>query len=183
MRRDAKPGLVQIALQEARFVVPSAILYNAPGFDPTQRNIGAYTLCDQFRDALASSEQLDNTPCFTDSCPNAGKQLVVCPSGFWGFRDAIGLPLSSTLNAPQQLPRNGGPRLTVGIATNLKEFASHERQLKGLALEWNLAETRSELFDVLRARNVQMVYLYCHGGVLDGAPCIVVGEEGGGARL
>ena len=53
-----------------------------------------YTTCPGFLAALAVGMGLEESACFRGQCPSRDDDSVVCPSGFWGFRHEIGVPLS-----------------------------------------------------------------------------------------
>ena len=55
----------------------------------------AFELCPDFLRALEKQASLMETSCFTGACPSREQDAIVCPSGFWGFRHSIGLPVST----------------------------------------------------------------------------------------
>jgi hypothetical protein len=86
------PGRVQIQNSgPASELIPTAILYDYR----TKWELGGLTLCPAFLAAQADAAPLEQAPCFKGECPSVDAPQVMCPSGFWGFRHAIGVPLAS----------------------------------------------------------------------------------------
>jgi hypothetical protein len=175
-----KPGLVQFTLKEsARFVVPVALIYDY-GFDTTA-NLSDYTLCSTFQDALNAPGSLEDCSCFKGKCPNQGKYTVICPSGFWGYRHCLGMPLSvaTAPDAPLEILYQQRPQLAVGVSTDpvfiLRQV--HEQALRSLqpGLGWNYGATRDDVFKLLKDTKPHLVYFFCHGGVAKNVPYIQVG--------
>jgi hypothetical protein len=191
------PGLIQIALkQSARNVLPAAMIYDYNIETNAPRD--SYTLCPGFLEALDSTAQnLEDSVCFKGDCPTREAATVVCPSGFWGYRHSLGIPLSvrtqkksgdgspeassdnlSDSDAPAEIFWKDKPELTVGVSTD-RAFVlrpSHEKALQALRpLGWNYAATRAETIKLLKERNSHLVYFYCHGGMAGAVPFIQVG--------
>jgi hypothetical protein len=185
-------GRVQIALRESpRLVVPAAILYDLH-WDTNAFQVSSteFHLCEGF----TADERC---ACFHGGCPTRGrseairadpsrsmKELgpVICPSAFWGFRHAIGLPVSvaTAPDAPQHIPFHGAPAMALGVSTDpaFHLLAAHEAALQALRanLGWERAATREDVLAMLRMTRAQLVYFYCHGGVIaDRTPYIEVG--------
>ena len=176
------PGVIQLALkQSARLVLPLALIYDhrldADG------DLDRYTLCEQF---VRSTGALEDHPCFLGNCPHREEGgLVVCPSGFWGFRHEIGVPptLAEGDGTPTQLPAllacPGAPSMTVAVSMDpeMHERDVHVRQLGALLepLQIQIAETRADALRLLRDGAAHLVYFYCHGGVDDNAPYLQIG--------
>jgi hypothetical protein len=161
------PGLVQIALKEsARFVIPSAVIYDYP----LDTDLGAdcYQLCPDFLAALQRKEQLEKLDCFAGDCPSRDEDDVVCPSGFWGYRHYIGMPLSvqEGLDAPGEIPYSQPLQATVAISTdpNFTVREGHLLRMKALGPTLEIARTRDETFAKFTTTKPQIVYFYCHGG-------------------
>jgi hypothetical protein len=177
------PGMIQIAIAESpRQHIPSALFYDYHLETGIERN--AYKICPGFLHALKDNSVLDDSECFQGQCSSRnspGEDRVICPSGFWGFRHELGMPLSvaAALDAPSEITYEHAPQMTVGISTDpaFTLWAGHERVMRDLRknLGWTCATSRSVLFDVLRKSNPHVVYLYCHGGMANGVPYIQVG--------
>ncbi|GAA1579563.1 hypothetical protein GCM10009789_36640 [Kribbella sancticallisti] len=107
-RRMRRPGgIVDIAPRaDSVFVPPMAGLYDL-NLD-TDRNIDI-AFCPEAEDTLRSRTPLTDTTCFgPEGCRHADDETV-CPSGFWGLRHDIGVPVSDTTD------ENVQPRLDVGL--------------------------------------------------------------------
>lgn len=175
------PGLIQIALkQSARDVLPAAMIYDYP--IDTNLNPDSYTLCPTFLQSLnIANVALEDTGCFNGNCPTRDSASVVCPSGFWGYRHSLGMPLSlkGTSDAPSEIVWKGKPELTVGVSTDVafKLRPQHETALQALSPHpgWNYANTRADLLKLLREKSSHLVYFYCHGGKSGTVPFIQVG--------
>jgi hypothetical protein len=110
---------------------------------------------------------------------------TVCPSGFWGYRHLLGLPLSvaGADNAPTRINWQNAPRLTVAVSTDLSLYQQHEKAIekelktKWPDLGWDYAETRELTLRYLKDKASQIVYFYCHGGLDNNAPYIKVGPR------
>ena len=177
-----QPGLVQIAIKgSARHVLPAALVYDY-GFD-TNAAITSYTLCPAFLDALEGQEPLEECECFKGNCPSRGQETVICPSGFWGYRHCLGMPLSvgNSPDAPSEITYQQGPQFAVGVSTDddLWQRPAHEETLQTLheELDWNYAATRDDTLRLLKETSPHLVYFYCHGGIANNIPYIQVGPE------
>ncbi len=175
-------GLVQIALKgSARHVLPAALFYDY-SFD-TNADLTSYTLCPAFLDALDGQESLEEYECFKGNCPSRGQETVICPSGFWGYRHCLGMPLSvgNAPDVPSEITYQQGPQFTVGVSTDddLWQRPAHEQVLQKLhqALGWNYAATRDDTLRLLKETSPHLVYFYCHGGIANNVPYIQVGPE------
>ncbi len=177
-----QPGMIQLALREnARKLIPLALVYDLP-LDttlPAQR----YQLCSEFRTSLEQAGQIETQRCFRDRCANADQDDVICPSGFWGFRHAIGIPLSvgeGWSDAVPMLHYAHVPSLSVAVSTDpgLTLRAAHEGCLQRLQerLSWQYADNRKDTIDMMLANRSAVLYFYCHGGSLDDIPYIQVGS-------
>ena len=175
-------GLVQIAIKgSARYVLPAALVYDY-GFD-TNADLASYTLCPAFLDALYGQSPLEECECFKGNCPSRGKETVICPSGFWGYRHCLGMPLSvgNAPDAPPEITYQQGPELTVGVSTDrdFRQRPAHVETLQTLhvGLDWNYAATRNDTLRLLKETKPHLVYFYCHGGIANNVPYIQVGPE------
>lgn len=182
-----EPGQVQIATKESiQMVVPAAMIYDHP-LDNGLTDAEKFSVCSEFLSNLDSDVPLEETNCFKGHCPSHGEDTVVCPSGFWGFRHFIGLPVSvkSAPDAPTFIPTLGTPELSVSVSTDpqFKRRPGHEVNLKGLGLGWGYADNREKSLALLKNNKAQIVYYYCHGGLVNGRPYIKVGPNNDGERL
>ncbi len=177
----ATPGGIQIAIKEgAQFIFPVALLYDRDLDD----NAETFTLCPAFLAALKATPALQDTDCFKGKCPSLGELTVICPSGFWGYRHSLGMPLSAA-TAPEPPPVirfDHGPDLAVGVSTDplLVERIGHEKAVRTLrdGLNWNYASTRAATLQLLKSTRPHLVYFYCHGGMTKtNAPFIAVGYK------
>lgn len=173
-------GRVQIALKEsARHVLPAALIYDCP-LD-TGLHSAEYTLCQEFLRALTGTSALEECRCFQGNCPNWENDRVVCPSGFWGYRHMLGLPLSVGKGADVAVDITYQDRLefTVGVSTDpaFSLRPVHEQTLQHLRpdLGWNYAATRDLTLRLLKETRPHLVYFYCHGGLANNVPYIQVG--------
>jgi hypothetical protein len=181
-----EPGFVQVACkQSARHVLPAAMLYDYP-FDTNYAHMDRYTLCEAFTGALAAAGPLESSPCFQGQCPVADdvhNKTVVCPSGFWGFRHAVGLPLTvpTAPDPPAVLAIADAPHLAAGVSTaqDLKERAAHQQTLQTLVprLVMEVGDTREEILGLLGRGKAHVVYFYCHGGLSGDLPYLQVGAD------
>lgn len=179
--RMRAPGRVEFAnKQSLDLLVPAACLYDYPlDIDEPEPSI-----CAVFREAFGT-QPLEATPCFNGACPTYDDPRVVCPSGFWGFRHQIGY--SASLSGGESddahnfaLTVGGRPAVFVAGASadeGLIKREEHLRRIAALAGEgWNLAMTRTALYDLFRGLAPSVVYLYGHGGDDGGAPYFEVGS-------
>ncbi|MDZ7269419.1 MAG: CHAT domain-containing protein [candidate division KSB1 bacterium] len=179
-----KPGLVQIANKDSlRHLLPVAMLYDYD-FDTTAP-VDAYQLCPAFLQALSQAGLLSECDCFQGACPSRGQPLVICPSGFWGYRHNLGMPPSLTgtpVDAATEIRYQQAPTLVVAVSTdvNFKLRPQHEARLQTLypGLAWHHALSREEAVTLIREVDSQVVYFYCHGGFDAGedVPYLQVGD-------
>jgi hypothetical protein len=193
------PGVVQVALHAGpRFVLPAALLYDYP-LD-TGRS-AEFTLCEQFVKDLDAGTPLQDAMCFEGKCPNAtGSLTTVCPSGLWGFRHAIGLPVSlpggdvddplaeepgAGGQPPGAIKVKGKLEVSAGVSTDpdFKLFKAHQARMQALQpdADWTVADTRDKTVDLMLAGTGHVVYFYCHGGQVNRRPFILVGPKDGTA--
>lgn len=173
------PGFVQIASKvTARHIVPAALLYDQPLDDGQPAS--AYRICPMFRAALDSPKPLEESDCFCGHCPSYDQDTVICPSGFWGFRHFLGMPLTgpNCVEPQPQITYQDGPHLSVGVSLELREFAAHEKVLRGLRkdLVWQYGDSAAAIFQMMREGQSHIVYFYCHGGVVRDMPYLEVGH-------
>jgi hypothetical protein len=204
-QRIYKADPVQIGLKAgAPFVLPAALIYDyhwdTNSFSLDDPN-SKYQLCPSFQKALQDPAPLEDCECFRGQCPVKAegdrihskqdptrtiKDLgpIICPSGFWGFRHSLGLPVTMSapfdpdtpdkqgvLSAPITIPYTGTPGIGLAISTDplFKGFAMHEKKLQDLLKpaawhSWQEGRTRDDVIKMLRTVQAQLVYFYCHGG-------------------
>lgn len=179
-----QPGYIQIAAKESiQLVLPAAMIYDHP-LDNGLTKAADYSLCGDFLANLGQDKPLEETDCFLGKCPSYGEDTVVCPSGFWGYRHHIGLPISikSAPDAPILIESADPPLMAVSVSTDpqFEKRPSHEKKLQALGVGWAYADSRDDSLDMLQAIQPQIVYYYCHGGLSNGRPFIQVGPKNGG---
>jgi hypothetical protein len=175
------PGLLQFANRSARMLFPAALIYDYD-FD-TNADPSNYRLCDGFVKALKTEAPLEQSACFQGECPSLGQDTMICPSGFWGYRHRLGMPLSAATDAPPDITYQGSPRLFLGVWTgqDFRLRENHENNLKTLSsFNWERAATRAQALDLLKSLKPHLVYFYCHGGwdKREKIPFILVGQTG-----
>lgn len=174
-----KPGVIQIAMKESpSHILPAAMIYDYP----LDTGAESFSICKAFESALAQGVSLDKLECFNGNCSSRENDTTVCPSGFWGFRHYVGMPLSledkgdacPAINVEKDLS------MAVGVATNLQLVVKHTEAIHGLrpGVVWNYADTRERVFDVLK-QSPHIVYFYCHGGLARNMPYLQVGPTDG----
>ena len=174
-RLMAAPGFVLMAAQDSRMLVPLSLVYDYAPFDDTA-SFDHYSLCDVFANALANPGSVEKLSCLEGNCPHRGEDRIVCPSGFWGYRHFLGLPLSSTLDVQPFLTRERPARLVFGSASDLDRRDDHEASLGRLGATMTSGHSRAELLRRLRDDAPQLVYLYCHGGLDGTQPYLLIGS-------
>ncbi len=180
-----KPGTVQVATKRgARHLVPAALFYDRPALEIGAPASARFTLCPELRSALENGTPLAGIRCFAGDCPSAEEPRVVCASGFWGFRHALGMPVSvgDGDDAAAETGLVGNPSVAMAVYRDFAERAGHEKRLKALraGLDWEYADTYDDTLGLLRGTRAEVVYFYCHGGLQGGVPYLAVGGEGEG---
>lgn len=179
-----RPGMVQIASREsATHVVPAALFYDRTALD--RGSPAEFTLCPAFLQGLDDPRPLEEHPCFQGDCVSFGEPEVVCPSGFWGFRHALGMPLSVGKTAPdvdEALAYADAPGMAVAVWRDFTRRAQHEAVLRTLRpdLVWQYADTRKAALSLLASTRSPVVYFYCHGGMEKNVPYLLVGGKNEG---
>src|SRR6266516_5850297 len=174
-----KPGLVQVALGASpRYLLPLALMYDYDLDTGAPRD--RYKICSTFLRAAARESSLHGSPCFSGSCPTRTEcdaSVTICPSGLWGFRHRIGVPLSAgslDLEAPTEILWEDQLRITAARSTDpaFRLWRAHEQKLKTVFgnASWECAESNNEALRLLKERNSHMVYFYCHGGTSGNIP-------------
>jgi hypothetical protein len=141
-----------------------------------------YQLCPEFTKALAGQAPLDQCICFDGKCPSKGDDITICPSGFWGFRQDLGMPLSlaDAPDAPTEITVQGSPNFVISVCLDPSFImrAGHEARLKNLLtqVQWTRADSRDTTFDAMKVAQPHLVYFYCHGGLTSSkVPFIQIG--------
>ena len=176
------PGRVQIAAKQgANLVVPAGLFYDYP-FADDDADPATFRLCPAFEEALRTKQPLAATVCFNGQCPTASDTHIICPSGFWGFRHALGFPTIEKLDAAFTIPFSASPRLLMAVSTDdgFVLRTPHEAIMHGLVGDggWMYAATVDDTYTEMKKDAAQVVYFYCHGGVgQDKTPYIEVGPR------
>jgi len=172
----AEPGFVQIALKQSpSYIVPAALIYDYR----ILTNQKGYSLCPSFEEAFHRNTPLAEHECFLGRCPSRGQLKTICPSGFWGFRHNLGLPLSNSKeDLVARITYEKEIEIVVGAATNMDLITAHRESLLKLRpkMAMNFADTGDEVFDALK-KSPHIVYFYCHGGYVGGALFLQVGSD------
>ncbi len=176
------PGEVQLASKvSARWLVPAALFYDYP-LD-TGHKASEFELCEAFATAVKKGTPLLETACFQGDCPHYGEDHVICPSGFWGFRHALGMPASvqGAPDAPLELAAPHGVELAVAVCTDplFHGREAHEKTLRQLLpdgkLHWHYAAERAETLAMMKDTEPHLLYFFCHGRVASDTPSLIVG--------
>ena len=173
------PGYVQLAVKQSpRHLLPVALLYDYIGLRDTARPED-YELCPSFLEALDAGTSLEQVPCFQGQCPSRGSGTTVCPSGFWGYRHALGIPvtLAGAPDVPTAITYAGEPSFSVAVCTDpaftLRQ--AHEAALRQISPDLHYAASRADALTLLKEGGTHVVYFYCHGGLEQDVPFIKVG--------
>ena len=162
------PGQVQIASKEsARLVLPTALIYDYP----LDTSLGGKEIkfCPEFEKSLKNKTPLETTDCFTGNCPSSGEDDHVCPSGFWGYRHMIGMPVTvpNGPDAPLEIKIDGQREITMAVSTdpNFVGRKAHEEKIKALhpQLTYNHSDERAETLDEMKKSSPNVLYFFCHG--------------------
>jgi hypothetical protein len=174
------PGSVHVALRQgAKHVLPAAMLYDR--FLDDQQD---FTICPGFAAALDQATPLGDTPCFQGSCPSRALDTVVCPSGFWGFRHRLGLPVAVEQgdDAPTSISASAGARVIMCVSDDFKDvYEPHRDAIAALGATVTLTDDRNQALQSLGAEDDQIVYFFCHGGSTASVPPVptLVLKKGG----
>lgn len=161
-----RPGRLQIATRQAvSLIIPAALFYDYPLDDGAFKN--ELTVCPHFLQSLDQPAPLAETDCFQGNCPTRDEMTVVCPSGFWGYRHSLGMPVSigTAADAPATIAaENLTIATSVSTDPDFVQRLNHERALQQMGVGWEHADTRDESIALLKQTKAQLVYYYCHGG-------------------
>jgi hypothetical protein len=168
--RMLPPGRLQIVVSGSpNELIPTSLVYDYPNADPSK---GPMSLCEHFLAACADDAPLEEAACFKGECKSMATPQVVCPSGFWGYRHAIGIPVASKYGPPAPLASTftGSPKLGVCFYPGFDLITKHRETIAAALPGWEMlepADSYEETIDLLKSRP-HVVYFYCHGGVSPG---------------
>lgn len=168
-----RPGTVQLGIRESSTsLLPLALLYDHK-IDTQVQAFSSFTLCPTFSDTPAT--------CFDGDCPNREEKRVVCPSGFWGYRHRIGVPIG-TAGSPEAATTIPTAPVAILASAYAGKFELRDRHLSTLqeivpAGRFSKKLTRKDTVASMKTDRFQILYFYCHGGVEDRSPFIVVGPD------
>ncbi len=173
------PGQVEIASRiSPSMVLPAALLYDQPLDDGI--SLSRLRICPEFLKALESTTAgLEGHDCFQGRCQSQGDETIVCPGNFWGFRHALGLPVSVAAHkagsygkkaeeAASFIAYQAGLQFDIGFATgaDLVERDAHLKWIEtGLGVATSSASSRDEAFALFKTSRPHVFYFYCHGGL------------------
>jgi hypothetical protein len=177
-----RPTRVQVAhRRHGGLLLPAALFYDHP-LDTTEPDL---RVCPEFLAALDGGGSLEELRCFAGDCPGHDNVTVVCPSGFWGYRHDLGLPLSigHAGGMAFEIRYDREPEIGMAVSTDprFELRAAHEQELRALrpGLGWRYAATRPGVIRLMRDGAAHLLYFYCHGGVTESnAPFLGVGASG-----
>ncbi len=164
--------VVHFGLKESSSIlVPLAILYDHP-LETDIQDLGKYKICEAYTQGDA---------CFSGHCPNRTNLTVVCPSGFWGFRHAIGIPVGTT-RAPDASGVIATGEKCLLASAYAGTFPLRDKHLADLeeligSGRFDKELTREDTVGRMKAGGFQVLYFYCHGGVANNAPFVIVGSD------
>jgi len=178
-RQMRRPGRIQISSTDPALYLPAGLFYDHPVEPmPGSETTGKYELCSEFLGALDGEAPIEDCRCIAGDCPSYEDELVVCPSGFWGYRHQIGW-LPQTIEAVTKVPANSKAEMVIGISTD-KELGQRDAHIEEILKmgKGKVARTRERFRELAREGNPQLVYLYCHGGVGTGSgtPFLEIGN-------
>lgn len=172
-----KPGRVQIASVNEGLYVPAGLFYDyAIETSPGTQTRKKMKLCDDFVKAASGSAPLEDSPCMVGECPNRDDSLIVCPSGFWGFRHEIGWPVGGGEMEKVIDDAGAGAAITVGVSTDprLKHRQAHVEKVLKIA-SGKVAESREDFARLAGQVTAPLVYFYCHGSTAGSDPFLELG--------
>jgi hypothetical protein len=190
-----RPGTLELSSKAGlRLTVPIALLYDQPLDDSA-----VPTLCPAFVATWQSHGDLATTPCFQGACPTYDDDQVACPSGFWGYRHALAVPVSVTEPTPEGVPSAGDDPgdavaavhydeapVAIAATTTDDAFVGREAHLAQMTSLFDgkltVASDRDAALAGLPMAPMHAAYFFCHGVMdRDGYPALVVGPKEGRA--
>ncbi|MFI7068396.1 CHAT domain-containing protein [Kribbella sp. NPDC050124] len=181
MRRPG--GIVDIAPRtDATFMPPMAGLYD---LDLDTEADAPLSFCPAAEEALRGHTPLLDTTCFgSEGCRHADEETV-CPSGFWGLRHDIGVPLSGGLDdgaAPRLSIGVGAPQsalvgtvpeqVVAGVTTHASEV------IQRLPGSIHVTDRTTWFTEAARQATYPILYFLCHGEERARGPVLVLGRAG-----
>jgi hypothetical protein len=170
-RAMRRPGVVQLGLKESSSqLLPLAILYDRP-IETTLKNLDGFELCKDF---------WEKPDCLDGRCPNHGNSRIVCPSGFWGFRHSIGVPMGcANIDASADVAPSSVRLFASAYAGEFPLRDAHLQELEKLvgANSFEKTLTYEETVKRMQKGGFQLLYFYCHGGINDAIPYVLVGKD------
>ncbi len=160
------------AIENVTSVVPVAAIYDQPLDTSYLCDLSKYDLCSVFKSAFDQNTALEETACFKGTCPSYDDDRVVCPSGFWGYRHNLGVPVSvgqAPFDAATLISSISPIEVSVGLSTapSLKRRDIHQRELNELqeiGVEWEYYGAHEQVIEMLQHTEAPIIYFYCHGG-------------------
>lgn len=202
----ANSGLIQVALKMSpKAVLPAAVVYDY-AWNPNQFNFPntTFELCPSFSKALNEARNggppLEECVCFKGGCELKAmtaeivktKTLnalgpIICPSGFWGYRHMLGLPLTlggeANTDISPVIEFKDSLQMFACVSLD-KGFVRRDPHLDRLKALQGLKFERDNGYDpfIMRLKSPavpQIIYFYCHGGVKAGSnnPFLQIGEK------
>lgn len=182
-KRMRQRGIIEIAPRtNSNVILPVAGLYDLD-LD-TEAEVSDLSLCPEAEKALIDGSDLAATRCFTDSCAHAS-DLTVCPSGFWGLRHDIAVPLSHE-SAPDLTPRMrlgvGSPgAVLVGTVPEsvVPEVTDHAGKVARRFWASDQVVGRADWFVKAETRDrYAVLYFLCHGEEKPAGSVLVLDRPG-----
>lgn len=197
----AKPGCIQVAMRKLPgYIIPTAMIYDYPL--NTTETLDIYDLCPEFKRAFLDEKQaLEDTACFRGECEtrqrmkqyresgNPQKMTTICPSGFWGFRHHLGMPITlhetespddnpaavpvHAPDIPPHIPVRDTVKMSACVSTEVEFLAEHRKVLEtlktfGPSFQWQYADEEDEIITALKYDLPHVLYFYCHGNITHG---------------
>jgi len=111
---------------------------------------------------------------------------IICPSGFWGYRHLLGLPLTldgANSDIPPVIEFKDSLQMFACVSMD-KDFEERDPHLDRLKALQGIKFERDNGYDpfIMRLKSPavpQIIYFYCHGGVKAGSnnPFLQIGEK------
>lgn len=115
--------------------------------------------------------------------PLVDEETVACPRHFWGFRHVLETPATQPGRPAATLAGDGPVSVGIGLHEGLSLTARHLEALSALLHGSGEVRWREGRRDVLRRLirdqlDLDLIYLYCHAGRVDGNEVIKVQSSG-----
>jgi KAP family P-loop domain len=172
-----RPGVAPIQLSSLTAPTPPVtVLYDHP--IDTNLPFENYTLCPDFSAAFENKSDLTNTACWHGECPGYDNPSIICPSGFWGFRHALGLVLPTHTNTrarqPIQIQYTDKPLILLAFDSNIAP--QHYQHMIHLAPAVYTVIDRFTLRKAMTEEKPSLIYFFTHGGEEYGFPFLTIGK-------